>query len=195
MLKPVFGSESSERVLAFLVTHEAGYASEIAQSIDMDLFAVQKQLGKFESAGLLASRTVGRTRVYRFDAAYPLLGELKSLIVAAIRLDSDAVRLSPQTPLPEKYSSFFWDYHFEGLSWDKDRDLIIRRLLTDGSWEALAWLRKQIGDADLRKWIIAHRGRGLSPRQLRFWTLVLALPKRQANAWVRVSQASPWGQR
>ena len=101
---------------------------------------------------------------------------------------------SPE-PLPKSLKPYFWDYPFSKLSLSTDRDLIIRRVLSNGSWEAVLWLRKKIGDENLKKWLIAHRGRGLSPRQLRFWELVLDLPKRQVNVWVKAARETPWGKR
>lgn len=97
--------------------------------------------------------------------------------------------------LPERLRPFFWDYRFSQLSLGKDRDLIIRRLLSNGSWEAVSWLRRQVGDEELREWLISHRGRGLSPRQLRFWGVLLDLPSRQVSQWVRTAQNGVWGNR
>ena len=95
--------------------------------------------------------------------------------------------------LPKSVRTYFWDYPNIKLSLKSDRDLIIRRILTSGSWDSIKWLRKTIGDAYLRQWLIEHRGRGLTPRQLRFWALLLDLPTRQVNQWVRASQKMPWG--
>jgi len=97
--------------------------------------------------------------------------------------------------LPKSVRAYFWDYPSTKLSLKSDRELIIRRILTSGSWESIQWLRKQIGDVALREWLIAHRGRGLSPRQLRFWALLLDISKRQVNSWVGVSRNNPWGQK
>lgn len=195
LLRSILGSESSAGVLSFLTAYREGYATEIARFIDMDLFAVQKQLEKFEAQGVLTSRVEGRARIYSFNARYPLYAELKSLIEKAAALQTQATKAGSVTPLPENLRDFFWDTPFEKLSWEADREFIIRRLLTDGSWEAVSWLRRKIGDVDLRKWLVGHRGRGLSPRQLRFWSLALALPKKQVSAWVHASRAEPWTRR
>lgn len=97
--------------------------------------------------------------------------------------------------LPERLRPFFWDYRFSQLSLGKDRDLIIRRLLSNGSWEAVSWLRRRVGDPEIRAWLISHRGRGLSPRQLRFWEVLLELPSRQVSQWVRNAKNGVWGNR
>src|SRR5512147_882158 len=94
--------------------------------------------------------------------------------------------------LPRKLKPYFWDYPFSELSLRTDRDLIIRRILTSGSWEAIRWLRHEIGDENLKAWLVAHRGRGLSPRQLRFWGVIFDLPSRQVNTWVQAANQFPW---
>ena len=195
MLRTVFGSASRERILTFLVSNQEGYASEIARRGDLDLFAVQKQLEQFETDGLLQSRRVGRMRVYTFNPKYPLLKELKNLIEKALADQSALEAGRKSVSLPGSFHGYFWDYSFKDLSWPKDRDLIIRRLLTDGSWKAIRWLREQVGDEGLRRWLVSHQGRGLSPRQIRFWSLILALPKLQVEAWMRTARSSPWSQR
>lgn len=185
-------------MLAFLARHQKGYASEIARYIDMDLYAVQKQLAKFKSAGLVDARPTshGRTRVYRFNPKHPLYEETKRLVEKAVSLEhqDDAKQNSSPTSLPEDLRTIFWDYRFDDLSWEADRELVIRRVLTNGSWKAIVWLRRKLGDGNLRTWLIDHRGRGLSPRQLRFWSLILGLPRQQADAWVRAARATPFHQ-
>jgi hypothetical protein len=195
MLQSILGSESREHILAFLVNYQEGYATEISRFGGMDLYAVQKQLVRLETGGLLQSRTVGRMRVYSFNPEYPLLQELKSLVEGAIAYQAGSELVESTAPLPESLRSCFWDYSFGDLSWEKDRELIVRRVLTDGSWDAITWLRQRMGESGLRKWLIAHRGRGLSPRQLRFWSLVLTLPKLWADAWTRAARTTPWNQR
>ena len=101
---------------------------------------------------------------------------------------------SSQT-LPKSLKPYFWDYSFPKLSLKNDRDLIIRRVLSVGSWDAILWLQKKIGDENLKQWLIAHQGRGLSPRQLRYWGLILDLPNDQINSWVKAAKENPWGRR
>ena len=97
--------------------------------------------------------------------------------------------------LPHSLALFFWDCDFTSLSWEGQRDFIIRRLLQSGSWEALTWLRAEIGDAGLRQWIEQRRGAGLSPRQLRFWEAVLDLPHAKVTRWVHSAAERPWERR
>lgn len=88
------------------------------------------------------------------------------------------------TRLPRTLRRFFWDYDFARLTWKADRDLIIGRILAVGNWVAIRWLCRRVPDAELRSWLQKRRGAGLSNRHLRFWELILGLPRRQVNAWL-----------
>lgn len=92
MLKPLFGTENSERVLIFLLTRNEGYAREIAQFFDTNLYGIQRQLNKLESGGVLVSHTAGRTRLYQFNPRYPFLNELKQLLDKALAFYPEHVR-------------------------------------------------------------------------------------------------------
>jgi predicted transcriptional regulator len=86
ILEPLFNSKSKEQVLIFLMARESGYATEIARFFDTDLFGIQSQLDRLESGGVLVSKKVGRTRVYKFNPRYTLLAELKGLLEKAFSL-------------------------------------------------------------------------------------------------------------
>jgi len=92
MLAPLFGTENSERVMIFLLTRNEGYAREIAQFFDTNLYAIQKQLDKLEAGGVLVSRMAGRTRLYQFDPRYPFLNELKPLLEKALSFYPENIR-------------------------------------------------------------------------------------------------------
>lgn len=92
MLTPLLGTENSERVLIFLLTRNEGYAREIAQVFDTNLYGIQRQLDKLESGGILVSRTAGRTRLYQFNPRYPFLNELKQLLEKAFSFYPEDMR-------------------------------------------------------------------------------------------------------
>ena len=94
MLLPLFGTQNSERVLIFLLARNQGYAREIAQFFDTNLYAIQRQLDKLEAGGVLVSRTAGRTRLYQFNPRYPFLNELRQLLEKALSYYPDDVRES-----------------------------------------------------------------------------------------------------
>ncbi len=83
--------------------------------------------------------------------------------------------------LPEELRPFFWEYDFRTLSWDANQDFITGRLLTHGDWNAVQWLRSNVGDKAIREWLESRCGRGVSPQRLRFWELLLGIPHRRVN--------------
>lgn len=102
---------------------------------------------------------------------------------------------SSGSPLPELLRPLFWDYPFSELRWPTHRELVIGRVLQNGGTEAIAWIRKSVGDMDLAAWIHGRDGRGLDARQLRFWQTVLDLPARDVDRWVKQAKDSAWGGR
>lgn len=97
--------------------------------------------------------------------------------------------------MPDFLRPFFWDVDFDALRWESYQDFIVKRVLQSGSWEAVCWLRRSLGDAWLRDWLLAHRGARLEPRRLRFWQVVLRLPARSVDRWVASFQDNPWSDR
>lgn len=92
MLVPLFGTENSERVLIFLLARNEGYARQIAQVFETNLYAIQRQLDKLEAGGVLISRQAGRTRLYQFNPRYPFLNELKQLLEKALSFYPEDIR-------------------------------------------------------------------------------------------------------
>jgi hypothetical protein len=81
MLEGIFGNASAEKVLFYLEKYGEGYATAIAKAFDgTTLHMVQRQLERFERAGLLVSTLKGRTRLYTWNPRYPFLAELRALL-------------------------------------------------------------------------------------------------------------------
>jgi len=97
--------------------------------------------------------------------------------------------------LPAPVQALFWDVASRSLRWDQDRELIMGRVLASGPWETVRWLRDEAGDEAIRSWIEKHEGKGLSPRQLRFWQLVLDLPASRVDQWLRSERRGVWDRR
>ncbi len=79
-LEVLFGGKAAARVLLFIENYGDGYASRIAKTFDMPLSEVQKQLRKFEEAGILVSRMVGNSRIYTWNPRDPALVGLRELL-------------------------------------------------------------------------------------------------------------------
>jgi len=103
--------------------------------------------------------------------------------------------VSPRDDLPECVRSLLHDVDVEQVDPLRDRDFLVERALTDGSWEAILWARKLVGDSGIRELIRRTRGRRLSSRQLRFWQVVLDLSEEEVSAWISNPARAIWEQR
>jgi DNA-binding transcriptional ArsR family regulator len=87
MLEGVFGNSTAERVLLYLEQYGEGYAKAITDTFDdVSLSMVQRQLERFERAGILVSLLKGRTRLFTWNPRYPFLDEIRALLKKALRL-------------------------------------------------------------------------------------------------------------
>ena len=80
MLSLLFGSGLREKILLYLTECGEGYGSELAKNFKASLFAVQNQMQRLEEAGILVSRTEGKTRLYSMNPRYFLRTELVALL-------------------------------------------------------------------------------------------------------------------
>ena len=86
MLEGLLGNATAEKVLLYLEQFEEGYARRIAADFDgMAVSQVQRQLERFEAAGLLVSQLKGRTRLYTWNPRYGFLAEVRALLRKALR--------------------------------------------------------------------------------------------------------------
>jgi hypothetical protein len=99
------------------------------------------------------------------------------------------------TPIPAHLHRYFWEYDPERLSLEESRHTILLRLLQSGGMDALRWLRATVSDDELRTLLVRRRGRGITPRRLRFWGLMLDVPEEQVDEWVAAERATVWNRR
>lgn len=79
-LEALFGGKAATRALLFIENYGEGYASQISKTYAMPLSEVQKQLTKFEQAGILVSRMIGTSRVYTWNPRDHALAGLRNLL-------------------------------------------------------------------------------------------------------------------
>jgi predicted transcriptional regulator len=84
ILEAIFGNRTAANALLFIENYESGYASQIADCYGMSVSLVQDQLRRLEIAGVLISRTVGRTRVFEFNPRNPTVSNLREFLAAEI---------------------------------------------------------------------------------------------------------------
>jgi hypothetical protein len=90
MLNVLFGSKNVSKVLIFLFVNEKCYGTQLHRALKVPLTPLQKALLRLEKGGIISSLYEGKTRIYQFNPAYPLLEELELLLKKAY------TRLSPQ---------------------------------------------------------------------------------------------------
>ncbi len=67
MLDKILGSETAMKIMLHLIHYVEIYPSAVSKDYKIALSAVQKQFARFEEAGVLVSKLVGKTRVYKFN--------------------------------------------------------------------------------------------------------------------------------
>ena len=79
-LHGIVGNQTAERVLLHLFHYGEIHPSAIAADYDTALTPVRRQLDRFERAGLVLSRLVGRSRLYEFNPKSPVATALRDLV-------------------------------------------------------------------------------------------------------------------
>ena len=83
MLDEIFGNRSVERMYLHFFhygeIHARGLANDYVTSADPFL----KQLNRLDNAGILVSRTIGRTRLYQFNPKSPFTKPIRMIVEIA----------------------------------------------------------------------------------------------------------------
>lgn len=93
MLEQLFGSTSRAKIIKFFCTHEndAAFVRELSRSLDIKLNAVSRELDNLTRIGFLEAYIEKGRKYYKIDKSFPLLVDLKSLIIKSIVLLERAV--------------------------------------------------------------------------------------------------------
>jgi hypothetical protein len=86
MLEALCGNKNVSRILIFLFVNGKCYGTQLHRTLKTSLTPIQKALNRLESGGLIMSYYEGKTRIYQFNPAYPLLNELEGLLKKAYTL-------------------------------------------------------------------------------------------------------------
>lgn len=96
---------------------------------------------------------------------------------------------------PNHVQALFWDVDPRQVSLDRDVAFILGRVLSAGGFRSIQWLRTVLGDGVIRSYLERTRGRHLSARQLRFWEVILDLPRPMVEGWLRDEARKIWERR
>lgn len=93
-LAEIFGSRAAEAVLLHLFHHGESYGRAVSSDFEISLDSVQRQLEKFERAGVLVAMRHGRTVVYSFNPRSKAAARLRDLV--AVFYDSMSLEAKEQ---------------------------------------------------------------------------------------------------
>jgi hypothetical protein len=85
VLEALFGNGNIERVLFYLLRNGEAYPSGMAMAFGSTVTPIQRQLARLEAGNVVASRLVGRTRVYQINPRYPFKKELEAFLEKAFQ--------------------------------------------------------------------------------------------------------------
>lgn len=80
VLGEVFGGRAAEAVLLHIYHYGESYGRAIASDFDITLFPIQRQLDKFEKAGVLVCKKQGKTLIFTWNAKSRFAKRMKSLV-------------------------------------------------------------------------------------------------------------------
>jgi len=80
MLDKILGSEVAMKIMLHLIHYGEVYPTAVAKDYQLSLSGVQKQFQRFENAGILVSKLVGKSRVYFFNKKFPAVKPFIDLI-------------------------------------------------------------------------------------------------------------------
>jgi len=80
LLAELFGSQTSEKCLLFIVALGECYPLEIAQTFKISKTQVARTLFKLEQADILVGQAKGRTRIFSLNKSWFLAKELGALL-------------------------------------------------------------------------------------------------------------------
>jgi predicted transcriptional regulator len=90
VLDAIFGNRSAAQALLFIEAYGSGHALRIADTYEVPVSSIQRQLRRLESDGVLVSRTVGRTRLFEFNMRNPTVRNLRAFLVQELELMPEA---------------------------------------------------------------------------------------------------------
>jgi hypothetical protein len=79
-LGDLFGSRAAESVFLHLFHYGETYGRAVSSDFSISLDSVQRQLEKFQGAGVLVSKRLGRTIVYTWNPKNRLAAKVKDLV-------------------------------------------------------------------------------------------------------------------
>jgi hypothetical protein len=91
--------------------------------------------------------------------------------------------------IPPELRPWFWDIKAEDFDPAAHPDYTILRILEYGDEKAVAWLRRNFPEEEIRR--VIRAGRNLSRKSANYWALVYKVPLEEVAALTGSDQQSP----
>jgi predicted ArsR family transcriptional regulator len=83
VIEGIFGNRTAEKVLLHIYHYHEIHAAAIASDYRIAESQVRRQLDRFETAGILVSKQVGRTRLYSLNQKSPFASPIRKIVEIA----------------------------------------------------------------------------------------------------------------
>lgn len=100
LLGPLITSKTRLKLLTrfFLNQSVDGYLQGLSKELDENTNSIRVELNRLEKAGLLASKTKGRRKLYHVNTAHPLTSDLTSIVRKVSGIDALVERVTANLP-------------------------------------------------------------------------------------------------
>ncbi len=95
--------------------------------------------------------------------------------------------------VPREFHNLFWEVDAEKLNTEEYPEYIMERILDYGTLEGVRWLRRTLGDTEIKRFITSSKGRRrLATRTLNFWQIILNLKSEECIPVSSLKNRSPF---
>ena len=100
LLAPLITSKTRLKLLTrfFLNQSVDGYLQGLSKELDENTNSIRLELNRLEKAGLLASKTEGRRKLYSVNTSHPLTSDLTSIVRKVSGIDALVERVTANLP-------------------------------------------------------------------------------------------------
>jgi hypothetical protein len=104
LLAPLITSKTRLKLLTrfFLNQSVDGYLQGLSKELDENTNSIRLELNRLEKAGLLASKTKGRRKLYSVNTSHPLTSDLTSIVRKVSGIDALVDRVTDNLPSLEQ---------------------------------------------------------------------------------------------
>lgn len=92
-------------------------------------------------------------------------------------------------------AALLWDVASGAVDGEMHRSFVLGRVLGHGTADEIRALRRDIGDARIRDYLVGTRGRRVDRRRLRYLEAILGLERADVETWLADPARRIWDER